>query len=113
MKAVNLNKEIIEKIKKKIKKKKEVFFEIFSVAIFIFVVMLFLSNVNQNKKDIFDYEALLQDDLNNYNLEISRIKNKTEKDSFSNQLDDMKIQEDLFADDVYKEKKEGPFYKSF
>ncbi|MCK4918805.1 MAG: hypothetical protein KAS01_00265 [Candidatus Pacebacteria bacterium] len=109
MKAANFSKEIIDKIKKK----KEIFFEIFSVMIFIFIIALFLSNINQNKKDVLDYETLLENDLDDYNLEINEIRNKTEKDSFSNQLDDMKNQEDLFVDDVYKEKKEDPFYKSF
>jgi len=109
MKVEDFSKEIIEKIKKK----KEIFFEIFSVMIFIFIIALFLSNIDQNKKEISDYEALLENDLNDYNLEIINIKNKTEKKVYSNQLEDMKIQEDLFVDDIYKEKKEDPFYRSY
>ena len=97
----------------KIKKKKEIFFEIFVVMIFAFSIVLFLVNANKNEKDISGYEVLLENDLNNYNSEIRKVKNKTEKDSYSNQLDDMKNQKDLFTDDVYKEKREDPFYKSF
>jgi len=102
-----------EGILKELKKKKEIIFEIILLVIFVLVVALFFINVNQNQKNIFDYEKLLESDSKDYNLGINVIKNKAKRNLYSNQLDGMTEYENLLGEGIYKKKKEDPFYKSF
>ncbi|MCK4591812.1 hypothetical protein KAT63_00020 [Candidatus Parcubacteria bacterium] len=102
-----------KKILKEIKKKKEIAFEIFIVIIFIFTAVSIFSGINPMEKDIPNYEKLLENNLKEYNSEINKIRNRTEKSLNSSQLDKMKEYEDLLRDDVYKKRKKDPFYKSY
>lgn len=109
MKIINFSKEIL----KEVKKRKEIAFEIFIVVIFIFVAVSIFSDIKPTEKDIPNYDKLLKNNLNEYNKEISKIKNKTEEDLDISQLDKMEEYEDLLRGDVYKKRNKDPFYKSF
>ena len=109
MKIINFSKEIL----KEVKKRKEIAFEVFIVIIFIFITVSIFSGINPTEKDIPNYEKLLENNLKEYNSEISKIRNKTEENLDSDQLDKMKEYEDLLRDDVYKKRNKDPFYKSF
>lgn len=109
MKIINFSKKIL----KEIKKKKEIAFEIFIVIIFIFIAVSIFSDINPTEKDIPNYKELLENNLKEYNSEISKIRNKTEKNLNISQLDKMKEYEDLLRGDVYKKRNKDPFYKSY
>lgn len=109
MKIINFSKEIL----KEIKKRKEIAFEIFVVAAFIFIAVSIFSDINPTEKDIPSYDKLLKNNLDEYNKEISKIGNKIEKGLDSDQLDKMKEYGDLLRDDIYKKRNKDPFYKSF
>lgn len=109
MKIINFSKEIL----KEVKKRKAIAFEVVIAVIFIFFAVSIFSGINPTEKDIPDYNKLFKNNLDEYNKEISKIRNKTEKDLDSSQLDKMKKYEDLLRGDVYKKRNNDPFCKSY
>ncbi|MCK5490641.1 MAG: hypothetical protein KAI67_02245 [Candidatus Pacebacteria bacterium] len=109
MKKINFYKRILNEIKKK----KEILYESFFVVVFIFVIVFFIYDEKQGGDEVFDYEKTLQTDLITYSAEIVKIKSKTERKIYSTQLEGMKNYGDLLIDNIKKEKKEDPFYKSY
>ncbi|MCK5085022.1 MAG: hypothetical protein KAQ64_05205 [Candidatus Pacebacteria bacterium] len=102
-----------KKILKEIKDKKEYFAMFFSVIIFLFFAVSVFWGVNPEQDDIPDYESLVENNFNEYNKNINRVNNSSQKILENGQLNEITKYNNLIEDSFHIQRNKNPFIKSF
>ena len=113
MKKNNFDKKLIKETKKVINQKIGLLVKLMTILVFILISIYIFLNIDPVESDIPDYERLTENNSNEYNREIKKIKRETEELLKNNQLDLMEKGEDFLSGDFYKKRNRDPFYKIY